>query len=433
MKITSVGGEVAYVATTLNDPIFVGNALRMTGRAGVVIPQARSLSLYDGTSLEAEGISLKMEASGEARLVGLHGDLTANTTESSLIVEASRPIPTNGILNGHTINVLHQTGKAHTSGYRIADISQLTVPLHPNSDMSAVALAKVEIRNPKFIYRIDLAGVPRFAQYCMKVAGLNEENVLEVESDRENIVGNNSPYLIGRKIYFPRSGFISTIASTTAYGYRAYHNRTWFLKDAPPAGAVRVGDPMIIYAIQPGDRVLIPSFFACRQSMDAKSFAIQSSGNATLELPGGAAEGGATPEGIGIETTPRGVRLQIAPGTYQLDAAMVPRESTRGNRDRLYFWRTKGGLEVDFIVHGEDTFVAIEVKNSRRVSTRDTRPLREFQADYPEAQTCLLYRGSERIYVGDTLCIPCDTYPPDAECFWRNCCNVMRCSVCAQY
>jgi predicted AAA+ superfamily ATPase len=82
----------------------------------------------------------------------------------------------------------------------------------------------------------------------------------------------------------------------------------------------------------------------------------------------------------------------------------------RGSRDRLYFWRTKSGLEVDFIVYGEDTFTAIEVKNSRRVDRRDTRSLREFRADYPEASTLLLYRGSERIYVGDTLCIPCEDY-----------------------
>jgi predicted AAA+ superfamily ATPase len=82
----------------------------------------------------------------------------------------------------------------------------------------------------------------------------------------------------------------------------------------------------------------------------------------------------------------------------------------RGRRDRLHFWRTKAGLEVDFVVYGQDSFAAIEVKNSRRVSTKDTRSLREFRADYPEAQTCLLYRGTERLYVGDTLCMPCDAF-----------------------
>ena len=82
----------------------------------------------------------------------------------------------------------------------------------------------------------------------------------------------------------------------------------------------------------------------------------------------------------------------------------------RGGRDRLHFWRTKSGLEVDFVVYGEDTFTAIEVKNGRRVDPRDTRSLREFQTDYPEASTRLIYRGTERIEVGGVRCIPCAEY-----------------------
>ena len=36
----------------------------------------------------------------------------------------------------------------------------------------------------------------------------------------------------------------------------------------------------------------------------------------------------------------------------------------------LYFWRTKVGLEVDFIVYGTLGLWAIEVKDSRQVSTQ---------------------------------------------------------------
>jgi predicted AAA+ superfamily ATPase len=79
----------------------------------------------------------------------------------------------------------------------------------------------------------------------------------------------------------------------------------------------------------------------------------------------------------------------------------------RGGRDRLHFWRTKAGVEVDFVVYGQDTFAAIEVKNSRRVDRKDTRSLREFRSDYPEASACLLYRGTERIDIGGIRCIPC--------------------------
>ncbi|MBI2191632.1 MAG: ATP-binding protein [Planctomycetes bacterium] len=82
----------------------------------------------------------------------------------------------------------------------------------------------------------------------------------------------------------------------------------------------------------------------------------------------------------------------------------------RDKRDGLYFWRTKSGLEVDFVVYGEDTFAAIEVKNRRRVDSKDTRSLREFASDYPEAETRLLYRGKERIEVAGVLCIPCEEF-----------------------
>jgi len=82
----------------------------------------------------------------------------------------------------------------------------------------------------------------------------------------------------------------------------------------------------------------------------------------------------------------------------------------RGSRDRLHFWRTKSGQEVDFVVYGADTFAAIEVKNGRRVDSRDTRSLREFASDYPEAETCLVYRGQERIQVAGVTCVPCHEF-----------------------
>ena len=50
----------------------------------------------------------------------------------------------------------------------------------------------------------------------------------------------------------------------------------------------------------------------------------------------------------------------------------------------LNFWRTKSGLEVDFIVgRGE---VAIEVKGSSRIDSSDVRPLKAFIQEYRPAQ-----------------------------------------------
>ena len=63
----------------------------------------------------------------------------------------------------------------------------------------------------------------------------------------------------------------------------------------------------------------------------------------------------------------------------------------------LFFWRTKSGTEVDFVVYGEGEFSAFEVQNSRNIRPRDLRGLRSFREDYPSANATLLYRGSERL------------------------------------
>ncbi len=56
-----------------------------------------------------------------------------------------------------------------------------------------------------------------------------------------------------------------------------------------------------------------------------------------------------------------------------LNGTNVAREcSVKGQRD-LYFWRTKAGLEVDFVIYGELGFWAIEVKNSKNLSPDDVR------------------------------------------------------------
>jgi len=34
------------------------------------------------------------------------------------------------------------------------------------------------------------------------------------------------------------------------------------------------------------------------------------------------------------------------------------------NEYNLTFWRTRGGSEVDFVVHGKDFFITIEVKGT---------------------------------------------------------------------
>jgi len=81
-----------------------------------------------------------------------------------------------------------------------------------------------------------------------------------------------------------------------------------------------------------------------------------------------------------------------------------------GGRHSLYFWRTKSGREVDFVVYGEACFVAIEVKNSERIDRSDLSSLRAFSEDYPECQRLALYRGSRRLMIDSILCMPCDEF-----------------------
>jgi predicted AAA+ superfamily ATPase len=72
----------------------------------------------------------------------------------------------------------------------------------------------------------------------------------------------------------------------------------------------------------------------------------------------------------------------------------------------LYFWRTKSGLEVDFVIYGEIGFYGIEVKLSATVHPEQLRGLQEFKKEYPESQVCLVYCGEQRMYVKDILCVP---------------------------
>ena len=76
----------------------------------------------------------------------------------------------------------------------------------------------------------------------------------------------------------------------------------------------------------------------------------------------------------------------------------------------LSYWRTRSGLEVDFVVYGPMGFWAIEVKHSGQVHSKDLRGLRAFQEDYPEARALLLYRGEVALKQGDVLILPVERF-----------------------
>jgi len=76
----------------------------------------------------------------------------------------------------------------------------------------------------------------------------------------------------------------------------------------------------------------------------------------------------------------------------------------------LYFWRTRSGLEVDFIIYGAKEFTAIEVKNTYKIRPEDLKALRAFKQEYPKAQALFLYRGLERLKKQDILCLPIEEF-----------------------
>jgi predicted AAA+ superfamily ATPase len=80
---------------------------------------------------------------------------------------------------------------------------------------------------------------------------------------------------------------------------------------------------------------------------------------------------------------------------------------------RLYFWRTKQGGEVDFILYGEKGLIALEVKSKKNISRRDLKGLRLFLKDYPIAKAYLLYNGETKQYFDNITVLPIKEFLTD--------------------
>jgi predicted AAA+ superfamily ATPase len=78
-----------------------------------------------------------------------------------------------------------------------------------------------------------------------------------------------------------------------------------------------------------------------------------------------------------------------------------------GEKEKLFYWRTRSNVEVDFVVYGGAGLAALEVKSSDRIRPADLRGLRAFREDYPQSRCLFLYRGHERRKIDDILCLPC--------------------------
>ena len=81
-----------------------------------------------------------------------------------------------------------------------------------------------------------------------------------------------------------------------------------------------------------------------------------------------------------------------------------------GEKRELFFWRTRSGVEVDFIVYGTDGIFALEAKNTGSIRPQDLHNLKSFHNEYPESRLFLLYRGKERFLRDNILCLPCEEF-----------------------
>lgn len=78
----------------------------------------------------------------------------------------------------------------------------------------------------------------------------------------------------------------------------------------------------------------------------------------------------------------------------------------RGYDYQIFFWRTRSNLEIDFILDGPHGLLAMEIKRSTHIQPKDTRALREFKKDYPDARCFIFYGGTAPLYLDDITALP---------------------------
>jgi hypothetical protein len=294
-------GSRGVFATTLNGETLQTSQVSLQGRMAAVFPQAARLTLVDGTTFGAEGWRLDLQPGWQAPLAGLEGDLTGQPHQSALIIQSTKPLPVDGTLQGRLVYVQHQCSPHLQSIYTIAAVAKL----------------------PDNRWRIELAGSPPFVTQRARVLKTDPQNPQQLEQDFQFHLLSGRTNVAGRRIRFLRSGFETALVET---------GRSQFsISEAPPAGAVAQGDAFVVYSIQAGDQVTIPSHFACtgeREPAGSLRLNLVSTGAATLELPGSyqraeVISGGQTAP-LKLETLPGGkTRLRLTAGHLHQGRAAV--------------------------------------------------------------------------------------------------------------
>jgi hypothetical protein len=256
-------GGTGVFASTLNGEKIETPSLTIKGRMAALFPQANRLTLVDGTVFQSEDWKLALEPGWEMNLSGVIGDLTGQPQESALIVESTRVLPNDGTLQGQFVYVQHQASPHLQSVYTIEAVKNIGGNR----------------------WRLDLAGTPPFIVARANVLKVDDKDPRQMEQTFQFMILNGASYgkkyMQGHRIRFPRSGFETALTESAT--------STFSVTDAPATGQVVKGDPFVVYAIQGGDRVRIPSRFACtgeKAGDGSLRLSVQTTGAANLVLPG---------------------------------------------------------------------------------------------------------------------------------------------------
>lgn len=116
---------------------------------------------------------------------------------------------------------------------------------------------------------------------------------------------------------------------------------------------------------------------------------------------------------VGVYSTikPKGFLDKVENEEGILYESLVLQELTATNayldsKYQINYWRTQNGLEVDFVLYGQDKLIAIEVKRKETISKNDLRGLKSFGNDYPSAKRLVFYGGSKTLNIEGITVIP---------------------------
>jgi len=72
----------------------------------------------------------------------------------------------------------------------------------------------------------------------------------------------------------------------------------------------------------------------------------------------------------------------------------------------LFYWRSANQFEVDFVLYGKKGIIALEVKRTKKPSSKDFKGLEMFLRDYPSSKAYFIYLGERAMSEGKISILP---------------------------